>query len=284
MEGKENGMTRNWMRAVWAISISFAMASCGRDRKPVEGASPKEMKETEKKKEAPPPPAPPAERKLRVFSDAVGFGLLQPEDVAAAMSGWGLDVGKLRSRPVGVALFVGADDRFDAAFWDDRGNAWEGRSRCIEDQGRCWYVREDFTPSGRLEEKTLQGEGSRLVVLLSHPRMAPFWEAHPKLASLGIGELRLGVAGGRIEVEASAAKSGDFRNAADAAHYWWMLAVNERARFLQADPPGQKFFEVLPRAKLEVKKNTILFSMEGDCAMLAWSLRAMHQLYPFLRP
>lgn len=229
-------------------------------------------------------PATPVEWKLRVFSDAVGYGILQPEDVAAALSSLGISVGKLRSRPVGVALFIGADDRMDAAFWDDRENTWAGRPKCIEDQGRCWHVREDFTPAGKLEEKNLTGGGSQLVVMLQHPRMAPFMEGHPKLASLGIGELRMQVQNGRITLEMLAAKGGNFRNAADAAHYWWMLAVNERARFLQADPSGQRFFEALPKAKLEVKKNTILFSMEGDCAMVAWSLRAMHQLYPFLRP
>lgn len=275
-------MREKWKKTIQLTLLLVGLVSCGQKKKtedipvsPVETAKIKNSNVIESTTKE--------ELKLRVFFDAIGYGLVQPEDVPEVLAAWGVQNPKKRTKILGIALFMTVEDKIDAAFWDDRNNVWESRPKCIEDQGRCWYVREDFTPSGNLEEKNLPGSGSRLIVLLHHSRMASFFEKHPKLASLGIGELRLQVANGRIELEAKAHKDAQFRNAIDAAHYWRMLAINERAHFLQSSKAAPKFFEALPKSTLEVKKNTILFSMEGDCAMVVWSLRAIHQLYPFLR-
>lgn len=276
-------MRGKWKKTIQLTLLLVGWVSCGQKKKteglpvsPVEPATIKNSNVVESTTKE--------ELKLRVFSDAIGYGLVQPEDVTEVFAAWDVPNPKKRTKMVGIALLMSEEDKIDVAFWDDRNNVWEGRPKCIEDQGRCWYVREDFTPSGNLEEKTLPGSGSRLMVLLHHSRMAAFFEKHPKLASLGIGELRLQVANGRIELEAKAHnKDAQFRNAIDAAHYWRMLAINERARFLQGSKAAPKFFEALPKSTLAVKKNTILFSMEGDCAMVVWLLRAIHQLYPFLR-
>jgi len=229
---------------------------------------------------------PPRAWKLAVPVEAVGWGQLAPADFAAAAATWTGD-GKIPvpAQPVGLAVFVTDTGALEVAFLAPKGSPVGGaHTRCHPAGGACWWTREGFVIGAELRERSYTASGSFFTVSLAHPRAAAFVEARPLLKSLELGELTWRVAAGRVELEARPLAKKLSRTLVDAAHYWLMLAINERAAFLQASSVGAKFFDALPGASLGVKKNTIHFAMAGDCSMLAWSLQAMHQLYPYLHP
>lgn len=229
---------------------------------------------------------PQREHRLPVPGEAVGWGQLTPADFAAAAGIWtGETQAKLPSKPVGVALFVEGDGTLDVAFFAPKSAPVGGpHTRCHPAGASCWYTRPGRELGSEVAERSHTSAGSFLTVSLTHPAAEAFLEARPLLRQLEIGELTLRVASGRVEVEVHSREKKLAQTLVDATHYWLMLAINERATFLQSPSVGSKFFDALPGATLGVKKNTIHFAMAGDCSMLSWSLLAMHQLYPYLHP
>jgi len=269
----------------WLFLFFLLPLACGETKAPPTGSG-KGAAES-KTAPAPVPKAPPPEpTKLPVPADAVGWGQIAPADFAAAAGIWTGDRrAAMPEKPVGIALFVTDAGVLDAAFFAPKSAPVGGSHTVCHPVGSsCWFVRPDRILSGDLQEKTFVAAGSALTIWLGHPKAAAFVDAHPNLKGLQIRELTLRTVAGRIEAEATPLSKKLTPELVDAAHYWLMLAVNERATFLQAPAVGSKFFDALPGATLEVKKNTIHFAMAGDCSMLAWSLLAMHQLYPYLRP
>ena len=186
---------------------------------------------------------------------------------------------------MGLAVFVTDAGGLEVAFLAPKGSPVGGaHTRCHPAGDACWWSRPGHAVGAELRERSYTASGSFFTVSLAHPRAAAFVEARPLLKSLELGELTGRVAAGRIELEAKPLAKKLNPTLTDAVHYWLMLAINERAAFLQAPSVGGKFFDALPGATLGVKKNTIHFAMAGDCSMLAWSLQAMHQLYPYLHP
>jgi hypothetical protein len=229
---------------------------------------------------------PPREHRLPVPGEAVGWGQLTPADFAAAAGIWtGEAQAKMPAKPVGVALFVTGDGALDIAFFAPKSAPVGGsHTRCHPVGASCWYTRPGRELGREVAERSHTSAGSFLTVSLAHPAAAAFVEARPLLQQLEIGELTLRVTSGRVEAEVRPREKKLAQTLVDAAHYWLMLAINERETFLRSPSVGIKFFDALPGATLGVKKNTIHFAMAGDCSMLAWSLLAMHQLYPYLHP
>ncbi len=272
------------LRWFW-ILLLLPLACSGKKTPPAavpaqEGGDVKSAQASERE---PPPPEP---TKLPVPADAVGWGQIAPADFAAAAGIWtGNTAAPMPEKPLGIALFVTADGLIDAAFYAPKSAPVGGtHTTCFPVGSSCWFTRPDRAISGEVREKTIVAAGSVLTVSLAHPKAAALLDARPLLKSLQLRELTLRTVAGRIEAEVTPLSKKPSQELIDAAHYWLMLAVNERASFLRAPAVGTKFFDALPGATLGVKKNTIHFAMAGDCSMLAWSLQAMHQLYPYLRP
>lgn len=264
------------------VCLWFAgLATCGSEEAPVP-AKPK-----------PGPPAalpevvaeaPPKEHRLPVPGEAVGWGQLAPADFAAAAGVWtGDPQAPLPATSVGVALFVAENGTLDVAFFAPKAAPVGGPyTRCHRVGASCWYTRPGRELGKEVTERSHTAAGSFLTVSFAHPRAAAFVDARPLLKNLELGELTLRVTAGRIEAEVRPREKKLAPTLVDATQYWLMLAINERGTFLQTSSMGDKFFDALPGASLGVKKNTIHFAMAGDCSMLAWSLLAMHQLYPYL--
>ncbi len=277
-------MTRSTLLCVLVWLSGLALAACGGSGDPPAPGG--------KKAEAPAAvpvvvaEEPPREHRLPVPVEAVGWGQLTPADFAAAAGIWtGEPLAKLPAKPVGVALFVEGDGTLDVAFFAPKSAPVGGpHTRCHPAGASCWYTRPGRELGREVAERSHTSAGSFLTVSLTHPAAAVFVEARPLLRQLEIGELTLRVASGRVEAEVHSREKKLAQTLVDATHYWLMLAINERATFLQSTAVGSKFFDALPGATLGVKKNTIHFAMAGDCSMLAWSLLAMHQLYPYLHP
>ncbi len=292
------------------VLLLLPLACGGKEKSPPAATAPSGAVNAAPVQEAPPP----APTTLPVPGDAVGWGQIAPADFAAAAGIWtGQPNAPMPAKPVGIALLVTDAGTLEAAFFAPKDAPVGGtHAACHPVGASCWYTRPgafaapsapaatpaatpaaapaatppvaDRTFAGPFKDKTLVTAGSVLTVSLAHPKAAAFLEARPLLKSLKIRELTLRTVSGRIEAEVAPLGKKLTQELVDAAHYWLMLAVNERATFLQAPVVGGKFFDALPGATLGVKKNTIHFAMAGDCSMLAWSLLAIHQLYPYLRP
>ncbi|MBU1245047.1 hypothetical protein KKD52_03900 [Myxococcota bacterium] len=299
------------LRWFW-ILLLLPLACGGKENPPPDAPAKADAVSEVPVKDAPPP----VPTQLPVPKDAVGWGQVAPADFAAAAGIWTGQVNApMPGKPVGIALLVTDAGHLEAAFFAPKNAPVGGTHTVCHPVGdACWYTRPGFstasaapattasatppaapgtaavpgTPdrtfAGPFKDKTLVTAGSVLTVSLAHPKAAAFVEARPLLKSLKVRELTLRTIQGRIEAEITPLGKKLPQELVDAAHYWLMLAVNERANFLQAPVVGGKFFDALPGATLGVKKNTIHFAMAGDCSMLAWSLLAIHQLYPYLRP
>ncbi len=223
--------------------------------------------------------------KLPVPVAAFGQGQIAPADFSVAAGMLTGDVHfRLPSRPVGVALFVTADHRIETAFFASRLEPVGGvHTRCHLVENACWYTRPDTELPMEFQAVEWRPDGSRVDLDFSHSSFASFLDSRPMLKQLKIHGMHLRLEAGRIELDVVGATKkqvpGELR---DAAYYWLTLAINERAQFLLAKDAGRKFFETLPGATLEVKKNKLQFAMAGDCSMLTWSILALHELYPFL--
>lgn len=296
------------LRWFW-ILLLLPLACGGKENPPPDAPAKADAVSEVPVKDAPPP----TPTQLPVPKDAVGWGQVAPADFAAAAGIWTGQVNApMPEKPVGIALLVTDAGHLEAAFFAPKNAPVGGTHTVCHPVGdACWYTRPataavtapatepapanaapavaapaepDRTFAGPFKDKTLVTAGSVLTISLAHPKAAAFVEARPLLKSLKVRELTLRTIQGRIEAEITPLGKKLPQELVDAAHYWLMLAVNERASFLQAPLVGGKFFDALPGATLGVKKNTIHFAMAGDCSMLAWSLLAIHQLYPYLRP